>query len=144
MPAGAAFDGPGFMIQLFLIRAISLPVFVLVLDSLIRVIRDFFKFTMPQWMVNAIDSPLRRRIQHPDAIAVRHGIGPWMTVCEVGEGNGCYSIAAAQRLAESSRLLISDIEPKMHSRVKERITQDGESNTAGMVANVYRLPFQDE
>jgi len=44
----------------------------------------FYKFPMPEFLAGLIDNPIRRKIQPPDATAVRHGIEPGMTVLEVG------------------------------------------------------------
>ncbi len=132
------------MIGRYLVYALlGLPILFLVLHTIIRIVRHFFKFPMPQFMANAIDNPLRRKIQPPDATAIRHGIEPGMTVLEVGPGNGRYSIAAAKRLGANGRLVTIDIEPKMLQRVRARIEIERVTNTAGMVADVHQLPFQD-
>ena len=41
-----------------------------------RLIRHFYKFPMPEFLANLIDNPLRRRIQPPGEMPVRHGIHP--------------------------------------------------------------------
>jgi ubiquinone/menaquinone biosynthesis C-methylase UbiE len=99
---------------------------------------------MPQFMADAIDNPLRRRIQPHDQMPLRHGLKPGMTVLEVGPGNGRYSLAAAQYLGPSGRLVSIDIEPRMIERLQARALAAGATNIDARVADVYQLPFDDQ
>ena len=132
------------MMKQVLAILISIPLFLLILHTSIRVIRYFHKFPMPQWMANAIDNPFRRKIQPPDETALRHGIQPGMQVLEVGPGNGTYTMGAARRIGPTGKLVTVDIEPKMIERVEQRIAAEGLTNIDARVANVYDLPFDDE
>jgi ubiquinone/menaquinone biosynthesis C-methylase UbiE len=123
---------------------LGLPVFMLFLHTILRIVRHFYKFPMPQFLANLIDNPIRRRIQPPDETAIRHGIMPGMTILEVGPGNGTYTIAAAQRVGDKGRVVTVDIEPKMIERVERRAQAEGIKNIDARVANVYDLPFDDE
>ncbi len=128
----------------FLIRVvIGLPILVIVLHTIIRIVRYFYKFPMPQFMANLIDNPLRRKIQPPDATPARHGIEPGMTVLEVGPGNGTYTVATARRVGDRGKVVTIDIEPKMIERVTRRAQAEGIDNIEAKVADVYDLPFED-
>ena len=118
---------------------LAIPLTLLLFHTIIRIIRHFYKFPMPQWMANAIDNPLRRKIQPPDETAFRHGI-----VLEVGPGNGTYTMAAARRLGPEGALVTIDIEPKMIERVQLRIGADRVTNIDARVADAYDLPFDDD
>lgn len=122
----------------------GVPVAFVILHTLVRIIRYFYKFPMPEFMANFIDNPLRRRIQPPDATAIRHGIEPGMTVLDVGPGNGRYTIGAARRVGDTGKVFAVDIEPKMIERVEARAAMEGVTNIEARVANVYNLPFEDE
>jgi ubiquinone/menaquinone biosynthesis C-methylase UbiE len=122
---------------------IGLPILVIVLQIIVRIVRYFYKFPMPQFMANLIDNPIRRKIQPPDETPARHGIGPGMTVLEVGPGNGTYTVAAARRVGDSGKVVTIDIEPKMIERVRRRAQAEGIDNIEARVANVYDLPFED-
>lgn len=115
---------------------------IIVWLMLVRVVRHFFKFPMPQFMANVIDNPLRRRVQTPDGLAIRHGIGPGMTVLEVGPGNGTYTLAAARRVGSTGKVVAIDIEPRMIDRVQRRIQAAGVANVEARLADVYALPFE--
>jgi ubiquinone/menaquinone biosynthesis C-methylase UbiE len=130
----------GYLIPITL----GLLIFPLFLHTLIRIIRHFYKFPMPQFFASLIDNPLRRRIQPPEAMPFRHGIQSGMKVLEVGPGNGTYTVATAQAIGETGREITIDIEPKMIKRVMRRIQREGVSNIAAMVADVFNLPFEED
>lgn len=111
--------------------------------ALVRVVRHFYKFPMPQFMANVIDNPLRRRVQPPDELAIRHGVEPGMTVLDVGPGNGTYTLAAARRVGPAGKIIAVDIEPKMIERVQRRVQKAGAANIEARLADVYALPFDD-
>jgi ubiquinone/menaquinone biosynthesis C-methylase UbiE len=123
---------------------LALPAGLILLHTVIRIIRHFYKFPIPEFLAGAIDNPLRRRIQPPDDVPLRHGIEPGMQVLEVGPGNGRYTMAAARRVGEAGRVVAIDIEPKMIDRVRARVEAEGIVNIVARVADVYGLPFEDE
>ena len=114
-----------------------------VLHLIVRVVRAIYKFPVPQSMANLIDNPLRRRVQPPDELAVRHGLAEGMTVLDVGPGNGTYTLAAARRVGESGKVVTVDFEPRMVERVERRVAAEGVTNIEARVADVYDLPFDD-
>jgi len=122
---------------------LAIPATLIVLHTIIRIVRHFNKFPMPQWMANLIDNPVRRKFQPPDETAIRHKIEPGMRVLEVGPGNGTYTLATAHRLGPEGELVTIDIEPKMIERVRRKIEAEGVTNIDARVADVYELPFED-
>lgn len=111
---------------------------------LVRIVRHFYKFPMPQFMANVIDNPLRRKVQPPDETAIRHGIEPGMAVLDIGPGNGTYTMAAAGRVGPSGKVIAVDIEPRMIERVQQNAAKAGLQNVEARLADVYNLPFDDE
>lgn len=122
----------------------AIPLMLITLHTVVRIVRHFHKFPMPQWMANAIDNPFRRKIQPPGETAIRHGIEPGMQVLEVGPGNGTYTLASARRIGSNGKLVTIDIEPRMIERVNHKIEAEGINNIETRVANVYDLPFDDQ
>lgn len=116
-----------------------LPVIV---HTVVRIFRHFYKFPMPEFLANLIDNPFRRRIQPPSDMPRRHGIQPGMTVLEVGPGNGRYTIETARRVGGAGKVIAIDIEPKMIARVLQRAQAEAIHNLEAKVANVYDLPFE--
>ena len=131
------------MLKKILTTLLAVPLSLLALHTLIRIVRYFHKFPIPEWMANVIDNPFRRKIQPPNETALRHGIQPGMRVLEIGPGNGTYSLAAAQLIGPHGELVTIDIEPKMIERVQRKIKVEGITNIETHVADVYDLPFDD-
>ena len=115
----------------------------LILHTIVRIVRYFYKFPIPQAFVDIIDNPFRRRIQPPYETAIRHGIEPGMRVLDVGPGNGTYTLGAAERLGSEGQLIAIDIEPKIIERLQKRIELEGIANIKARVADAYELPFED-
>jgi ubiquinone/menaquinone biosynthesis C-methylase UbiE len=131
------------MVRRLLYLILGIPILFLTLHTVVRIVRYFFKFPIPEFLVGAIDNPLRRRIQPPDQTASRHGIEPGMRVLEVGPGNGRYTLAAARRVGEQGKVITVDIEPRMIERVRARAEAEGVDNVEARVADVYDLPFDE-
>lgn len=131
------------LLRILFYIVLGLPALAIVLHTIIRIVRHFHKFPMPQFMANAIDNPFRRKIQPPDKTPARHGIEPGMIVLEVGPGNGTYTVATARRVGNRGKVVTIDIEPKMIERVTRRAQAEGIDNIEAKVADVYDLPFED-
>ncbi len=131
------------MLRVLFYVLLGLPLLAVFLHTIVRVVRHFYKFPMPQFAANIIDNPLRRRIQPPDETAIRHGIEPGMVVLDVGPGNGTYTVATARRVGDSGKVMTIDIEPKMIDRVKKRAEMEGIKNIEARVADVYELPYEE-
>jgi len=131
------------MLQAFLYVLVGLPLAILVMHTLLRIVRYFHKFPMPEFLANAIDNPLRRRIQPPTEMPLRHGLEPGMTVLEVGPGNGRYTVETARAVGPAGKVVAVDIEPKMIERVSRRAQAEGVTNLEAKTASVYDLPFRD-
>lgn len=128
------------VVGLSILCLLGLP---LALHTILRVVRHFYKFPMPQVLADAIDNPLRRRFQPIGQMPLRLGILAGMTVLEIGPGNGKYSVSAARRLGDGGRIYTLDIEPCMIERVIQRANSQGVGNLWAGVANVFELPFKD-
>ncbi|MBN2556410.1 MAG: methyltransferase domain-containing protein [Anaerolineales bacterium] len=126
-----------------LIILIGLPLAFLIYHTLVRIIRHFYKFPIPEFLVGLIDNPLRRKIQPPDRTADWHGIEPGMTVLEVGPGSGTYTLAAGRRIGPEGKLITIDIESKVIARLQERLQAEGITNIDARTADVFNLPFED-
>ncbi len=131
------------VVQILLAVCLGLPLLAVSLHTLIRLVRHFYKFPMPPFLAGVIDNPLRRRLQPPDEMPLRHGLRPGMRVLEVGPGNGTYTLATARRVGDQGRVVTVDIEPRMIERVTRRAQAEGARNVEARLADVYDLPFPD-
>jgi SAM-dependent methyltransferase len=123
---------------------ISVPLLAIVLHTVVRIVRRFHKFPIPERLAGVIDNPLRRRIQPPGETAVRSGLAPGMRALEIGPGSGSYTVAAARHVGDAGSIVTVDIEPKMLKRVAQRIRTEGIENTHAGAANAHSLPFRDD
>ena len=67
----------------------------------VRTIRRFYKFPIPEFLTPFIDNPLRRRLQPHNKVIADLGLKPGMTVLEVGPGGGGGGRAAPPKHAGS-------------------------------------------
>ena len=131
----------GKRFSLFKILLQTLGLFFTV-HTLIRFIRHFYSFPIPEFLLGIIDHPLRRKIQPPDKTVLQFGVRKGQQVLEIGPGSGRYSLAAARRIGETGRLCIVDIEPKVIQKVQAKANQEGLKNVDARVADVYQLPYK--
>jgi len=122
---------------------LALALLFLIWHTLVRIVRYFYKFPMPEFLTDVIDNPLRRWIQSPEETAIRHGILPGMTVLEIGPGNGTYTLAAARLLGSEGKMTAIDIEPKIIQRLGRRLQDENIDNVEARVADVHDLPYED-
>ncbi len=127
----------------FFLILLAIPLIAILWHTLVRIVRHFYKFPMPEFLATLIDNPLRRKIQPPAEMPLRHGLEPGMKVLEVGPGNGRYTCQAARFLGDQGKITAIDIEPKMIERVRQIAQAEGVTNLETRVADVYQLPFAD-
>ena len=132
----------------FFLRLLSLFSRLLALavvwHTTVRVVRYFYKFPMPHQLANLIDNPMRRKIQPPGIMPIRHGIEPGMMVLEVGPGNGTYTMETASWVGDDGGVIAIDIEASAIERVEARAQAEGLKNIQARVADVINLPFEDK
>jgi len=133
----------GTVLQTILTIIAALFGLLIVFQLIVRVVRYFYKFPIPEFMADFIDNPLRRKLIPPDSVPIRHGIEPGMTVLEIGPGNGRYTMAFARRVGKQGKVVAVDIEPRMIQRVTRRAQEEGVDNIEARVADVYELPYTD-
>ena len=131
------------MLRQVLSVLLGIPLAFVALHTVLRVVRHFHKFPIPEFLAGLIDNPLRRRIQPPEEMPLRHGVEPGMRVLDVGPGNGRYTLATARYVGAGGRVVAVDIEPRMVERVRARARAEGVDNVEARVADVYDLPFDE-
>jgi len=71
-----------------------------------------------------LNNPLLRWLHKPEEILGRL-IAPGFTVVELGCGSGPFTIALAQMVGSSGRVIAADIQPAMLAKVQRRVAQVG-------------------
>ena len=69
------------------------------------------------WLVR--DS--REREEEPAKLITALGLEPGMTVCDLGCGNGFYTLRLAERIGASGEVLAVDIQPEMLAMLEDRV-----------------------
>lgn len=111
-----------------------------------RVIRRFYKFPMPAFLGNLIDSNWRKNLQPPDKLIKRSGIKNGMTIMELGCGAGTYTIDAARVIGGSGILYAIDIQQEMINKLENKLKKPENkdiNNIETKMASAYELPFKN-
>lgn len=117
--------------------------YIVLSQTLGRLVRRLWHFPIPSFMTQLIDNPLRRRlIQPPAEFADRLRLGPGMSVLEIGPGKGSYTLEAARRVAPGI-VYACDIAPYVVERLRERAVREGAANVDARVEDVFHLSFPD-
>ncbi len=123
---------------------IWLIVGVLAAHSVIRIIRYFFKFPIPSFLVRLIDNPLRRKIQVPQELIDHLNIDEGLHLLEIGPGSGTYTQAFSHAVGKDGFITAVDIEMSVLTNLKKRMNDLGVPNICPLVADVHHLPFRLE
>ena len=78
----------------------------------------------PWWLGYVLASPLRRLLQDPVAI-IKPYVREGMTVLEPGPGMGFFTLEMARQVGASGRVVAVDVQPRMISGLKRRLTKAG-------------------
>lgn len=116
---------------------------LLLVQTVVRIVRRFFHFPVPAFVARFIDNPFRRRIQPPAQVVDWVDIHAGMRVLEVGPGPGTFTVEAARRVGASGKLFALDIQPAILTRLLDRLERQGVTNVVPEVASAEHLPFAD-
>src|SRR2546428_10119733 len=95
------------------------------MGTLHRAMSQSFRIDVcPAWFAWAINNPLRRWLHQPEEI-LGQLIAPGFTVMELGCGSGPFTIALAQMVGSSGRVIAADVQPAMLAKVEKRVAQAG-------------------
>jgi ubiquinone/menaquinone biosynthesis C-methylase UbiE len=76
----------------------------------------------PWWFASVLDNPVRKLLHDPERL-----LGPYVekgqTVVDIGCGPGIFSIAMAQLVGETGKVIAVDIQDKMLERLKQKIAR---------------------
>jgi ubiquinone/menaquinone biosynthesis C-methylase UbiE len=116
---------------------------VLLQQTVLRLIRRVVHFPAPPFISVFLDSSLRKALQPPEEVLTRAGLGPGMTVLELGPGPGAFTIEAARRVGPAGRVIAVDVQPQMLERLRAKAMRFGVDNVEVHQADAYHLPAAD-
>lgn len=81
-----------------------------------RKIAQTMHYSGAEWLLRAS----REREESTGEVIANLGVKPGMAVCDLGCGNGFYTLKLAQRVGESGRVFAVDIQPEMLDLLRQR------------------------
>jgi len=112
-----------------------------------RILRRFVHFPAPFFVGYFLDSDLRRRMQPPDELIKRSGVGLNMSVLEIGCGSGGYTTFAAREVGEQGRLYALDIQARMLKQLEAKLAKEENRdvhNIELVLGSATDLSFKDK
>lgn len=88
------------------------------------------------------DEAARDSAGEAEAVMDRLGVGPGLTVADVGAGRGYYTVRLSKRVGPTGRVIANDIMPDFLARLKTRVAEEGLTNVTTILgyADDARLP----
>ncbi|QEG41871.1 class I SAM-dependent methyltransferase [Roseimaritima ulvae] len=84
------------------------------------------------WLIR----PTREQEERPTESLKQLGLEPGMTACDMGCGNGFWTLMMARVVGENGRVLAVDIQPEMLTKLKQRTAQFGIDNVEPILGAV--------
>src|SRR4030042_6520678 len=112
----------------------------------IRIIRRYFKFPAPAFIVRFVDSKFRRKIQPPDKLIQRSGIRERMHVLEIGCGSGAFTTFVARAVGNKGKVYALDIQKDMLQQLENKLNKTENhdiKNIKLILGNAYELLFKN-
>ncbi len=103
-----------------------------------RTIAQTMHYAGAPWLIR--DS--RQREEDCERMLANMGVKKGMTVCDMGCGNGFYSLQLATMVGEKGRVLAVDVQPEMLKLLRDRMEQHGIDNITPILGSYHhpRLP----
>ena len=103
-----------------------------------RQIAQTMHYTGAEWLIRDV----REREERCSLLLTNLGVRSGMTICDMGCGNGFYSLPLAKLVGPSGRILAVDIQPEMLVMLRSRAEQAGIDNISPILGSIHspRLP----
>jgi 2-polyprenyl-3-methyl-5-hydroxy-6-metoxy-1,4-benzoquinol methylase len=103
-----------------------------------RTIAQTMHFTGANWLLR--DS--REREEQCSRMLANMGIEEGMTICDMGCGNGFYSLKMARAVGPKGQILAVDVQPEMLVMLRDRAEEEGIENISPILGSFHnpRLP----
>lgn len=125
---------------------ITVIAFFIAFQVIIRIFSKIFRSAAPAWIAPILDNGWRRRVQPPERLVERSGIGEGMAVLEVGCGNGAFTPSIARAVHESGVVCAYDLQIAMLERLGRKLARPDHgdiTNVMPVTGDACALPFAD-
>ncbi len=118
-----------------LLRAVLAALGIGVLISLIwRLVSRRHVLPCPSWAVPLLENPYIEAFAGAELLLDRAGVGPEMSVLDVGCGPGRLTLPAARRVGPDGEVVALDVQPRMIARLEGRLAASGLENVTPVLA----------
>lgn len=97
-----------------------------------RVIAQTMSFHGAPWLIR----PDRNKEENTDLVMQQLQIRPGTTVCDLGCGNGYYTLKLAPQVGPTGKVLAVDIQPEMLTLLRQRADQAGHDNVVPILGAI--------
>jgi ubiquinone/menaquinone biosynthesis C-methylase UbiE len=103
-----------------------------------RRIAQTMNHTGAEWLVRSV----REREERCSLMLANLQVRPGMTICDMGCGNGFYSLKLARMVGQQGRILAVDIQPEMLTYLRQRFEAEAIENITPILGSLHdpRLP----
>lgn len=103
-----------------------------------RRIAQTMHYSGAEWLSRSV----REREERGSLLLKNLGVREGMTICDMGCGNGFYTLPLARRVGETGRILAVDIQPEMLVMLRARADHEGVDNITPILGSLHnpRLP----
>lgn len=103
-----------------------------------RQIAQTMHYTGAEWLIR----DTREREERASLLLTNLSLRPGMTVCDMGCGNGFYSLPLAKQVGPTGRVIAVDIQPEMLVMLRARAEREGVENITPVLGSLHnpRLP----
>lgn len=103
-----------------------------------RIIAQTMHYTGAEWLIR----DTREREERCSLMLANLPIRPGMTVCDMGCGNGFYTVPMARMAGANGQVLAVDVQPEMLVMLRERCETEGLGNITPILGSMFdpRLP----
>lgn len=98
-----------------------------------RKIAQTMHYTGAQWLIR----DAREREERCSMTLAHLGVRAGMTICDMGCGNGYYSLKLAKLVTPSGRVLAVDVQPQMLYMLRQRAEQAGVENITPILGSIH-------
>jgi len=103
-----------------------------------RRIAQTMHYSGAEWLSRSV----REREERGSLLLKNLGVREGLTICDMGCGNGFYTLPLARRVGETGRILAVDIQPEMLVMLRARADHEGVGNITPILGSLHdpRLP----
>lgn len=119
---------------IFVIVVILVLIAMVIFGLLWRIASRLWFLPCPWWLIVLIEKKFEQTLARSSTLLDRAGVALGMQVLDVGCGAGRLSLAAAERVGSSGRVVALDIKEPMILRLQGRLVERGLSNVYPVLA----------